>query len=227
MYDAGILEKSKGIYQVSPKIHKAYEEFSERQEIPEENDLRAEEQKGPVKFSEKKQKDLVRWIDQWREVKGLHFSLEHKHFFLEGMHLDDISKELIRRAKSEVLVVNPYVNVCDLSNRMRDAGKRGISVTLITRPPDDKKYSYRKEKQEYHSTLKREGVILTYNRMTHAKLIVVDRAVAIVSSMNFYSGSSGGASWEAGFVSIEDTVVESVVSSILRLLEKPESIGVM
>lgn len=141
------------------------------------------------------------------------------------MHLDDISKELIRKAKSEVLVVNPYVNVCDLSHTLRGASKRGISVTLITRRPDGKKYSYRKEKQEYHTTLKKEGVILTYNKMAHAKLIVVDRAVAIVSSMNFYSGSSGGASWEAGFVSIEETVVESVVSSILRLLEKPESTG--
>ena len=37
--------------------------------------------------------------------------------------------------------------------------------------------------------------------------------------------ASGGASWETGFVSIEETVVESVVSSILKLLEKPESIG--
>ena len=225
MYDVGILEKSKGVYRVSPEIHKEYEEFSGRQGISEESDIRAVDQKVPVKFSEEKQKDLVRWIDQRREVKGLDFSLEHKHFFLEGMHLDDISKELIRKAKSEVLVVNPYVNVCDLSNTLRGASKRGISVTLITRRPDGKKYSYRKEKQEYHTTLKKEGVILTYNKMAHAKLIVVDRAVAIVSSMNFYSGSSGGASWEAGFVSIEETVVESVVSSILRLLEKPESTG--
>jgi hypothetical protein len=225
MYDVGILEKSKGVYRVSPEIHKEYEEFSGRQGISEESDIRAVDQKVPVKFSKEKQKDLVRWIDQRREVKGLDFSLEHKHFFLEGMHLDDISKELIRKAKSEVLVVNPYVNVCDLSNTLRGASKRGISVMLITRRPDGKKYSYRKEKQEYHTTLKKEGVILTYNKMAHAKLIVVDRAVAIVSSMNFYSGSSGGASWEAGFVSIEETVVESVVSSILRLLEKPESTG--
>ena len=103
------------------------------------------------------------------------------------------------------------------------ACKEGINVTLITRPPDDKKDSYKKQKQEYHATLKKEGVTLTYNKMAHAKLIVVDRAVAITSSMNFYSGSSGGASWEAGFVSMEESVVESMVSSILRLLEKPES----
>jgi len=28
MYDVGILEKSKGVYRVSPEIHKEYEEFS-------------------------------------------------------------------------------------------------------------------------------------------------------------------------------------------------------
>ncbi len=47
--------------------------------------------------------------------------------------------------------------------------------------------------------------------------------MAIISSMNFYSGSSGGASWEAGLISVEETVVESIVNSILELLEKPES----
>jgi hypothetical protein len=41
--------------------------------------------------------------------------------------------------------------------------------------------------------------------------------------MNFTTGSSGGASWEAGLVSTEETVVESVCNSILELLEKPES----
>jgi len=225
MYDAGILDNSKGEYSVNPEIQKEYEEFSATQRISEKSDTEAVVQKAPVKFSEEKQKDLARWIDKWREVKGLDFSLEHKHFFLEGMHLDDISKQLIRKAKSEVLVVNPYVDVCDLSNTLRDASKRGINVTLITRRPDDKKDLYKKEKQEYHATLKKEGVILTYNKRAHAKLVVVDRAVAVASSMNFYSGSSGGASWEAGFVSIEETVVESVVSSILRLLEKPESKG--
>ncbi|MDH5770293.1 MAG: phospholipase D family protein [Candidatus Bathyarchaeota archaeon] len=223
MYDVGILEKSKGIYRVGPEVHKEYEEFSAMQGISEKSDTRAVVQEIPVKFSEEKQKDLVRWINQWREVKSLDFSLEPKHFFLEGRHLDDISKELISKGKSEVLVVNPYVNHCGLSDTLREASKNGIKVRLITRPPDDEKYSYRKEKQEYHTTLKEEGVILIYNKKVHAKLIVVDRVAAIISSMNFYSGSSGGASWEAGLISVEETVVESIVNSILELLEKPES----
>ena len=48
MYDVGILEKSKGVYQVSPEIHKVYKEFSGRQGTSEESDIRAENQKVPA-----------------------------------------------------------------------------------------------------------------------------------------------------------------------------------
>ena len=39
--------------------------------------------------------------------------------------------------------------------------------------------------------------------------------------MNFYCGSSGGLSWEAGIVSLEETVVEPILDSILNLFESP------
>jgi hypothetical protein len=41
--------------------------------------------------------------------------------------------------------------------------------------------------------------------------------------MNFYSGSSGGSSWEAGLVSVEETVVENMANSILNFIERPET----
>ncbi len=47
--------------------------------------------------------------------------------------------------------------------------------------------------------------------------------MAIVSSMNFTGLSEGGSSWEAGLVTKEDGVVESVIDSILRLIERPDS----
>ena len=224
MFDAGILQKIGGVYRVSREIYKDYREFFERQGISAESAVREADQKIPVKFSEEKQKDIVKWIDQWREVRNLDFSLEPKHFFLEGRHLDDISKELICNAKSEVLVVNPYVDKCDLSDTLREASKRGIEVRLITRRPSTSKGSFRQDKREYHRFLKEDGVSVIYNKVVHAKIVVVDRAVAIISSMNFYSSSSGGASWEAGLISVEETVVESIVNTILELLEKPESI---
>lgn len=186
------------------------------------NFLNTQESEKPVKFSEDK-KNFFSWINEWKKLMNLDFSMASRHFYLEGRHLDQLSQGLICRAESEVLVVNPFVTQCDLSDTLRNAGKRGIEVRLITRPPDDKKLQYRKEKEEYHATLKQEGIFLTYNKKAHAKLIVIDRVVGIVSSMNFYSGSSGGASWEAGLISVEETVVETIANSILNLLELPET----
>jgi len=178
----------------------------------------------PAKFVQTRKGKLVDWIEQWKRLKNLEFSLDPRHFFLEGMYLDDLSKSLISAATLEVLVVNPYVEHCDLSNVLRNASKKA-EVTLVTHPPEDNN-QFPKDRQEYHKTLKNEGVKLVYNRKVHAKLIVVDRTVAIVSSMNLYGSSSGGGSWEAGLVSIEDTVVEQIVDSILSLKERPESIQI-
>ena len=219
MFELGILQKTDGIYKVHSDIEKKYKEFFVKAEEPKDS-MKTPPQR---KFSEEKQKELVDWITQWRELKALDFALEPKHFFLKGRHLDDLSKELICKAKSEVLVANPYVSNCDLSNTLREAGKNGVEVKLITRPPDNEKGRFQQDKEEYHTLLKEDKVKVTYNKTVHAKLIAVDRAVAILSSMNFYSGSSGGASWEAGLVSMDKTVVESIADSILGLLEKPES----
>ena len=162
--------------------------------------------------------ELISWINQWKKVRKLDFSLEHGHFFLEGRHLDDFSKELISHAKSEVLVVNPFIQDCDLSNTLREVNKQGINGQIITRPLHNKYPERLKNKQEYHSKLKQDGISLFYKKRVHAKLIVVDRAVAIVSSMNFYPDSSAGVSWEAGLISIDANIVESIVQSALSRL---------
>jgi len=90
-----------------------------------------------------------------------------------------------------------------------------MRARIITRPPEDKD-PYRDEKIEYHTKLRQAGINLVYDKKVHAKLIVIDREVAIVSSMNFYSSSSGGRSWEAGLVSIEEKMANSVAQSILK-----------
>jgi len=209
MFDAKMLEKQGDEYRVNYELYKAYKEFFEQQEIVQKIES--------VSISEGEQKDLIGWIDDWKKVKRLEISLKPEHFFLEGRFLDDFSKEIIANSKREVLVVNPYVDKCDLSDTLRDAADAGRSVLLITRPPDE-------EKVAYHKTLIDAGIKIYHNRGTHAKIVVVDRAVAAVSSMNFYATSSGGKSWEAGLVSIEETVVESIVNSILNLTEMRDSV---
>jgi hypothetical protein len=162
--------------------------------------------------------ELVKWITQWKEIRNLDFSMEHEHFFLERRHLDDFSKELISHAKFDVLIANPFIQDCDLSNTLIEASENGINVQIITRPPEDKHPEYLKKKQEYHSKLKQEGISLFYDAKEHAKLIVVDSAIATISSMNFYADSSAGVSWEAGLVSTNQKVVNSIVDSFSRVL---------
>jgi DNA-binding transcriptional regulator GbsR (MarR family) len=167
--------------------------------------------------------ELVKWIAQWKQIRNLDFSIEYEHFFLERRHLDDFSKELISHAKFDVLIANPYIQDCDLSNTLMEASENGINVQIITRPPEDKHPEYLEKKQDYHSKLKQEGISLFYDAKVHTKLIVVDRAIAIISSMNFYADSSAGVSWEAGLVSTNQKVVNSIAHSFLKVLtDRPE-----
>jgi len=160
---------------------------------------------------------LPKWIDQWKESRELTFFVEHNHFFLEGRHLDDFSKELISHARIEVLIVNPFIQDCDLSNTLIEARRRRINVRVVTRSPRDKHPEYLKNKQDYFSKLEKEGILVQCNEKIHAKLIIVDHSVAIVSSMNFYPDSSAGVSWEAGIVSIDPQVVNSAIQAIEKM----------
>jgi DNA-binding transcriptional regulator GbsR (MarR family) len=169
--------------------------------------------------------ELVKWIAQWKEIRNLDFSIEHEHFFLERRHLDDFSKELISHAKFNVLIANPYIQDCDLSNTLIEASKNGINVQIITRPPEDKHPEYLKKKQEYHSKLKQEGISLFYDAKVHAKLIVVDSTIAAVSSMNFYADSSAGVSWEAGLVSTNQKVVNSIANAFSKVLANTSKVS--
>jgi phosphatidylserine/phosphatidylglycerophosphate/cardiolipin synthase-like enzyme len=96
--------------------------------------------------------------------------------------------------------------------------QKGINIKLVTRKPTERDYHYEK-KMKYLSQLAQEGVYVAIDESIHAKLIVVDRTVAVVSSMNFGATSSGGASWEAGLVTVEENVVQSVMASIMKRIE--------
>jgi phosphatidylserine/phosphatidylglycerophosphate/cardiolipin synthase-like enzyme len=203
-------------YRVAYELYKSYRDFFETEhEIKDTSDVR---------ITEAEQKDLVGWIDQWKDAMSLDISLLPKHFFLQGSKLTNFSEQLIMKAKKQVIVVNPFVDQCDLSDSLWKTANDDKEVILITQPPEkekDERSRARKEKQ--HQALKDKGVRIIHNDRVHAKLIVVDKAAAIASSMNLTSLSIGGSSWEAGLVTIEDTVVESIIDSILRLIERPDS----
>lgn len=236
MYDALAIERREdGTYWLSYELYKEYQEFlriapeeilSDRPNIEEDQSAVVfnEAEQSSILFLESEQEELVTWIDNWKNLENLEFPLEPQHFYLTRRHLDDLSKKIISQARKEVMVVNPFVQQCDLSNTIREVADAGKTVLLITRPAGlEKNESYRKAMKNYHQSLRKAGVYLVENKTVHAKIIVVDRRVAIVSSMNFYATSSGGQSWEAGLVTVNQSVVENVADSVMKLSEAYES----
>ena len=66
--------------------------------------------------------------------------------------------------------------------------------------------------------LKEKGISIFYEEIIHAKMIISDNKVAIVSSMNFYAHSSAGASIEAGLVSINSKVVRKAHNFLSKMI---------
>ena len=172
--------------------------------------------------SSNKEPGLVQWILQWHEMRNLNFPIESKHFFLEGEYLDELARVLIGKAQQQILVTNPFIDSCHLTKNLENAVLRKISVKVVARRPKDTIDDA--TKRACQASLKKAGMLIHYDNQIHAKIIVIDSKVAIVSSMNLYSASSGGFTKEAGIVSIDRTVVASVSKYIIDILNRPESI---
>jgi phosphatidylserine/phosphatidylglycerophosphate/cardiolipin synthase-like enzyme len=172
----------------------------------------------PKLIGVKQKKDpIVNWIRQWRKLKQIKFSLRPKHFFLQGRYLDDFSTDLICHANHEVVVVNPFVHRCNLSNSLVDATSHDANVMVITRPIVETS-RYRDDGLAYHDQLKSKGIQFHYHPNVHAKIIIVDQKIAIISSMNFNVTSSGGTSWEAGLVTMNASIVKNILQDVSDLL---------
>ena len=224
LYDKEIIERNEdGLYWIEDIV--LYHQYRDYFEYPDDDYktplIKHEENKEIIlEKALPKDENLADFVVKWREFKNLSFSLDARHFFLEGDYLDDLSKDLIHRARKEVLVVNPFVEVCNLSKALISAVGNKVKVIVITKVPSDNRPEILKEKQKFHETLINEGIIINYDRQIHAKLLVVDNQIAIISSMNFITSSSGGLSWEAGMISIDDSIVSSVHKTIHELLKK-------
>lgn len=181
--------------------------------------IESQVQKNPV--PDKVQDNLIQWLNQWVNARPINFDVESKHLFLEGMRLEEFVRDAIGKAKDEILVTNPYVDSCYLTTALQDARDRRVNVRIVTRRPIKDKTDI--AKLECHAALRKKGVTMHYINTIHSKVMVIDRKITILSSMNLYSGSAGGGVLEAGIVSFENKVVESTTKYITDLLEKTES----
>ena len=164
----------------------------------------------------------IQWLQSWIDQDEVNASLENSHFFLDSKNLSYVTQKLLERSQQSILVVNPFVDRAGLGTALRDAAKRGIETTLITRAP--KKNSNR---EDFHQTLIDANVQLYYSGGdpggVHSKLTIVDDEVAIISSMNFTSDSEAAVTWETGIVTVDKEVVASVLESVRELRDQDET----
>jgi len=74
---------------------------------------------------ERAENTIVGFVLGWALRNGIEFNLPSEHFFLEGDLLDRISKDVISYSGRHVVVVNPYVDKCSLSDKLKDACSYG------------------------------------------------------------------------------------------------------
>jgi len=170
------------------------------------------------KLSKKKNKALIDWINRWLNKEKLIFSLEKGHFYLYGKRLSDFSKKLIEQGETEILISNPDLNECPLTDTLKKLSKGGKTVNVVTQHPAEENSLHRWHKTEYHSSLKEVGVTVIYNEKVNARIITVDRKVAIISSANF-SHSSVPDLLDSGIISVEETVVDEITNSLLKIMK--------
>ncbi|MHA1713941.1 MAG: phospholipase D-like domain-containing protein [Candidatus Ranarchaeia archaeon] len=162
----------------------------------------------PPKDLEKILEKKISWLTEWSSVHNVRFGLESKHFLLSAGALDTFSQSLIESAENNVLVINPIVAKASISDKLVQAAKQKVKIKIITRKPSDD------ARAEYHDHLKSAGIKIKYNQRVHASVIIVDHAIAVVSSLYFYGATR---SLEAGVVTFDPPVVRQIHKFYLNL----------
>jgi cardiolipin synthase A/B len=114
-------------------------------------------------------------------------AIRHQIVPTEGILLEEMMSDLISKAKTSIFIGTPYfIPSKKVFNLLRDAVKRGVSVTVLVPLISDhalvKEASY-----PYLRTLIKEGaeVFQFLNGFYHAKILLVDDSVCDVGTANF------------------------------------------
>ncbi len=213
-----ISKNEEGEYKVEYELYKKYKKYykgGKEEEIIEEEEEEEEEE-----ITEEIKDALIVNIKGKLSEKDRDNYKGEDHHYLESAKLSTITDDLFFNASKEILIINPFVDGTTKGEILEDMiSQKKLNIILITRKPDNKGFFDKKLKEKrtaFHKKMIKSGIKLFYKDDVHAKLIVVDKAIAIVSSMNLYTGSTQGMSWEAGIVSFDPSLVKKIELSILE-----------
>lgn len=117
----------------------------------------------------------------------------------------------IKSAHKEVIIVCPFMRknrISQLSKVLTQALQNEVSVTVITRPPENFKESERETVKENTVSLQNFGVNVIYKSDFHQKFTVIDNQIVWYGSVNFLS-----------FGTNEESIMRFVSFDIAKQLE--------
>lgn len=156
--------------------------------------------------------EVGRWLDDYTDSSNSW--KQSNHVFVSRDDLANLTLFLVRKARREILIVNPFVGELSITDRLRERSKE-IDVRLITQDPMDHFAKKRDKKLDERGSLLgmvKDRFSLYFNQRVHTKLIVIDRSIAVVGSQNFTHASTSGKSIESAIVTCQGEVVEDVLS---------------
>lgn len=155
--------------------------------------------------------EIISATEAWIKLHRPELKLNNEHFYLEGHYLDIFTKFVINQSFKTIIVVNPFIDLSTPVQLLVKSKRKGRTVVIVTRP------SFKQHIQTIHEHLKEAGIKMLYHNSLHAKIIIIDDSLAIVSSMNFQRNATAGISWEAGIVTNNKETVDSIKASITDL----------
>ena len=193
-------------YRVAKDIYKDYVSFFSENSKSDASPI--------LKVKEEDQKNIVREFQNWVSLKKL--QLADNHLFLDGSRLDGLTNHLVENVRKELLIVNPFLDKANIVNMIRERAQEGIKSRILTRSPDP-------SKKEFIDNLNEYGIEVFTNDSIHAKIMIFDRGVTVVSSMNLYAYSVGGGSWEAGIATSSDVLISDILNIVNSKFDEKET----
>jgi hypothetical protein len=203
-------------YQIHPDLMKEYYEYIEYLQTVDWENVNLEEL--GIELPSIDNWDISMWTKAWLQIHQPEISLENAHFYLDGYLLDAFIKYLITKARKTIIVVMPFLHMITTTKLLIEATQNNKRVVLVTRTPN------KSTTRKYLKQLSRSGVTILYHDNLHAKLLLFDDEIAIVSSMNLLVNATAGFSWEAGIVTLEKNTVRMIKDSITKLNLEPSKL---
>jgi phosphatidylserine/phosphatidylglycerophosphate/cardiolipin synthase-like enzyme len=154
------------------------------------------------------------WVTRWFQHEGLNPKSLPNHFYLSSERLLSFSQDLIKNTRDNLYVVNPFLEKIDVIRNIQALTKNGVDVHFITRKVNEFKHL------EICRNLAKANVHVYKYPGIHAKMLIADEKVAIVSSMNITAPSTAGKSWEAGIATFDLRMIGTIMVDIKNLIEE-------